>query len=190
MGFAILPGNQRGESFMSVLSTWIGRLLTVRPMDSADLPRLFSLEMQRLGSHRVHQESPICSPSANQGIWVAVIQNGVVGYLVYQVLGEEAAAANGPASKSPSAASSQAPRIALQHLYVAPDWRRRGIGRSLVERFEPDLSGPEGCWVEVAVPETNLPLQLLLRSAGYKAVRVLRRYYGDEDAYLMEQYRD
>ena len=174
---------------MSVLSTLIGRLLTVRPMDPADLPRLFALEIQRLGNQRVHQESPICSPTENQGIWVASIQSAPVGYLVYESLPEEAARAS-PPPRGPQIASARAPRVALQHLYVAPDWQRRGIGRSLVERFEPDPACPEGYWVEAAVPETNLPVQLLLRSAGYKAVCVLRRYYGDEDAYLMEQYRE
>ena len=172
---------------MSAISTLVGRLLTVRPMDPADLPRLFALEMQRLGKRRIHQESPICSPAENQGIWVATIQSAPVGYLVYQVSPEEAAEKGAGRARKSTAA--HAPRLVLQHLYVAPDWQRRGVGRSLVERFEPDMVGPQGYWVEAAVPETNLPMQLLLRSAGYKAVRVLRRYYGDEDAYLMEHFR-
>ena len=172
---------------MSAISTLIGRLLTVRPMDPADLPRLFALEMQRFGKRRVHDESPICSPAENQAIWVATIQGAPVGYLVYQVVPEEATAKG--AGRSRKGTAVQAPRLVLEHLYVAPDWQRRGVGRALVERFEPDLATCQGYWVEAAVPETNLPVQLLLRSAGYKAVRVLRRYYGEQDAYLMEHFR-
>ncbi|HEV3083032.1 MAG TPA: ribosomal-protein-alanine N-acetyltransferase RimI, partial [Gemmataceae bacterium] len=38
------------------------------------------------------------------------------------------------------------------------------------------------------VRESNLPAQLFFKSQGFKAVRVLRRYYEDsgEDAYLLQ----
>jgi ribosomal protein S18 acetylase RimI-like enzyme len=175
---------------MSVISTLIGRLLTVRAMEPADLPRLLALEMQRLGSRRIQKDSPIRLPSDDQGIWVAAIQNALVGYLIYQILPEESDSLKPTSPAKKALLSVQTPRIVLQHVYVANDWHRRGIGRALVERFEPDVSRHEGMWIEAAVPESNLPMQVLLRSLGYKAVRVLRSYYGDEDAYLMEVRRD
>jgi ribosomal protein S18 acetylase RimI-like enzyme len=75
-------------------------------------------------------------------------------------------------------------------LYVSPDWRRRGIGRALVTRFDPRPQGQGPCIFEAAVPESNLPMQLLLRSAGYKAVSVLRGFHDDQDAYLMQLERE
>jgi ribosomal protein S18 acetylase RimI-like enzyme len=173
---------------MSVISTLIGRLLTIRAMEPADLPRLLALEMQRLGSRRIQKDSPIRLPNDDQGIWVAAIQNALVGYLIYQILPEEADSRK-PSGKK-AAVAVQTPRIAVQHVYVANDWQRRGIGRALIERFEPDVPRRDGMWIEASVPESQLPMQLLLRSLGYKAVRVLRGYYGDEDAYLMEARRD
>ena len=40
-------------------------------------------------------------------------------------------------------------------------------------------------YVPVVVPESDLTAQVFFRNARYKAVRVLRGYYGDEDGYLM-----
>ena len=37
----------------------------------------------------------------------------------------------------------------------------------------------------VVVPESHLRVQLFLRDAQYRAVRVLRGYYENEDGYLM-----
>ena len=53
--------------------------------------------------------------------------------------------------------------------------------------FEP---GMEETRITLEVRETNLPAQLFFKSAGFRAVTVLRAYYEDspEDAYLM-QYR-
>src|SRR5262249_11298081 len=77
----------------------------------------------------------------------------------------------------------------LLHLAVAPEWRRRGIGRLLVERFDPPPRQDPAC-VHGPVPPTHppLPLQRLRRGLGYKAVRVVRQYYVGEDAYLMERH--
>jgi ribosomal protein S18 acetylase RimI-like enzyme len=73
---------------------------------------------------------------------------------------------------------------------VASDWRRQGIARALAKQFEPRPFRQADCCIQAAVPETDLATQLLLRSAGYKAVRVLREYFVNEDAYLMERCRD
>jgi ribosomal protein S18 acetylase RimI-like enzyme len=44
-----------------------------------------------------------------------------------------------------------------------------------------------GDFVRATVPETNLPAQLLLRDAGFRALSVVRGYFGTEDGYLMER---
>jgi ribosomal protein S18 acetylase RimI-like enzyme len=177
---------------MSVITTVIGRLLTVRPLEPNDLPRLLQIEKQRLGNRPGRHESLIQLPARSQGIWVASIHSVIVGYLVYQLLPEAETAG---ADKSVSAAGGEgagtaAPMcVVLRQLYVVPDWQRRGIGRALIERFMPRLSQQDGYRIETVVPESNLPVQLLLRSAGYRAIRVLRRHFREEDAYLMECHR-
>ncbi len=178
---------------MSATSTVLGGLLAVRSMEPADLAGLLLIEKQRLGSRRISHDSPIRLPSNDGGIWVAVVQDVVVGYLVYQFLAESEAIATGvilgsaKGAKTKTSTAVQSLRVCLHYLYVAPEWRRQGIGRTLIERFAPELPRGDDCWLQAAVPESNLPMQLLLRSAGYRAVRILRGYCGDEDAYLMER---
>lgn len=177
---------------MSVITNAIARILNVRNMSAADLPRLLQIEQHRAGPRWIRHDLLVNPPSTSRGIWVAAIQNHVVGYLVYQVLpdfDETARLAVG----SPHAIFTPdkttlplAARLAILHVYVAPDWRRRGIGKALVEKFNPQVPKKECRWVQAAVPETNLSMQLLLRAAGFKAVKVLRGYYAEEDAYLME----
>jgi ribosomal-protein-alanine N-acetyltransferase len=72
--------------------------------------------------------------------------------------------------------------VELLNVAVAPLWRRRGLGRALLEHLARDRPG----LIQATVPESNLPAQLLLRVAGYRAVRVLRGYFGTEDGYLLE----
>jgi ribosomal protein S18 acetylase RimI-like enzyme len=180
---------------MSAISTVISRLLNVRPIEPADLPRLLLIEKQRLGNRRIQPESPICLPSGDRGIAVAAIQTVVVGYLVYQVNPTSADEEVEPKAVRRKAALAQKPKaldtavVALQQLYVAPEWRRRGVGRALVQRFDPKLHSPDGFLVQTVVPETNLEIQLLLRAAGFRATRVLRGHFAEEDGYLMEQHR-
>jgi len=78
--------------------------------------------------------------------------------------------------------------LELTHVHVAPEWRRRGVGRALLAKLDEKLSRSEDC-IHVTVPDAHLPVQLFLRAAGYKAVRVLRGHYGSEDDYLMERRR-
>jgi ribosomal protein S18 acetylase RimI-like enzyme len=177
---------------MSVISEIVGRVLKVRAMLPSDLPRLLQIENAGAGTRFLRKDLPANLFSTDRGIWVATIQNHVVGYLVYQLTPETEASESelqvGP-PKGPwgRRVTSLPPlQVELIHLFVSPDWRRRGIGRALITRFDPRLSKDEPCVIQAMVPETNLPVQLLLRSAGYKAARVSRRYFVEEDAYVME----
>lgn len=80
----------------------------------------------------------------------------------------------------PASAVERARRLAvLDHIAVAPSWRRRGIGRRLVARFEAEAA-EAGCaaWV-TAVHVFNAPSAALMRQAGAaRAVDVLEKPLG------------
>jgi len=76
------------------------------------------------------------------------------------------------------------PRIDRLAVTVAPDFPTDAVEHALLRQFVRELSRSADC-AEVAVPETSLTAQLMLRDAGFRATRVLRGHYGDEDGYLM-----
>jgi [ribosomal protein S18]-alanine N-acetyltransferase len=81
-------------------------------------------------------------------------------------------------------------RLHILNFAVAPEFRRRGVGRQMIEKLLGKLSSQRRVRITLEVRETNLPAQLFFKMAGFRAVTVLRAYYEDspEDAYLM-QYR-
>jgi len=72
----------------------------------------------------------------------------------------------------------------LLDLVVGSDPVLAVVEQVLLRRLLEDL---ERSWgrVPVVVPERNLAAQVFLRNARYRAVRVLRGHFGDEDGYLM-----
>ena len=54
---------------MSVISEVISRVLKVRSMVAADLPRLLQIEKQPLGSRLLRHALPANAPSGDRGIW-------------------------------------------------------------------------------------------------------------------------
>lgn len=80
----------------------------------------------------------------------------------------------------------QTPRIELVELTTTSGQLGEEAERALLLKFLEEL---RRSWSHhpVVVPESELNAQLLLRDAGYKAVRVLRGYYEREDGYLMLQ---
>ncbi len=73
----------------------------------------------------------------------------------------------------------------MVNLAVDPDFRRRGLGLSALERID-ELAEERGAErVVLEVRETNLAAQLLYRKAGYRAVDIVSDYYRNEDAYRM-----
>ncbi len=58
----------------------------------------------------------------------------------------------------------------------------------MIEKLLGKLSSQRRVRITLEVRETNLPAQLFFKTAGFRAVTVLRAYYEDspEDAYLMQ----
>jgi ribosomal-protein-alanine N-acetyltransferase len=79
-------------------------------------------------------------------------------------------------------------RLHILNFAVSPEFRRRGVGRQMIDKLLGKLSSQRRVRITLEVRETNLPAQLFFKSAGFRAVTVLRSYYEDspEDAYLMQ----
>jgi len=77
--------------------------------------------------------------------------------------------------------------VHLLSIAVVPQWRRRGLGRILLDR--PISAGLLGdcAHVVLEVRRGNLPAQRLYESAGFRPVGLRKRYYSDtgEDAIVM-----
>lgn len=69
-------------------------------------------------------------------------------------------------------------RLILWFLYIAPAWRRRGVGRALLERVEQhgrDI-GATHVWLETS--NVNVPGVAAYNRLGYSLVGADRLYYG------------
>jgi ribosomal protein S18 acetylase RimI-like enzyme len=131
--------------------------------------------------------------SEGAGVAVAETHDRVIGFALYRVTPSSAPARLRHVMQllrwySPwtGAARSAASDLELLWIGVHPGWHRQGIGRALLQAIHQEL-GPCGGCIRATVPESNLPAQLLLRGAGYKAIRIVRSHYGSEDGYLMER---
>ena len=70
---------------------------------------------------------------------------------------------------------------------VLPDYRRQGIGRSLLKKCEDQLPTPR---VRLSVRKENTSAIQLYREQGYQTINVWKKYYNDgADAVIMEKNR-
>jgi ribosomal protein S18 acetylase RimI-like enzyme len=163
----------------------------VRGMDMADLTRVFQIEKQTPLPVWTMQNFKADLGATDRVNLVATFKGLVIGFALARSVNE----IETPTDSSPAGAAltSTLPRRALclnlMHLAVASDWLRRGVGTTLIRHLHRHLRKPEDC-IRAVVPETNLPVQLMLRSMGFRATRVLRGFFNREDAYQMERRRD
>lgn len=167
--------------------------LSFRQMAPRDLLHVWRIEQQTSARRWTVQDFLTVLQSAHTVGQVAEVGDQIVGYVIYTVqtrqndgdedgtvvLREKGRTVRRDLADEPM-------HIVLLHLVVHPEWRRRGVGLALLNRLTKKLRRRDDN-VQVTVPEGNLPAQLLLREAGFRAVRVLRSYFGDEDGYYLER---
>jgi len=140
--------------------------LCFRLIDPSDLDEIMAIEQASFvfpWSHRFFlQELGVpCARSL-----LAVIGGKGVGYIVYWVLPGE---------------------VDIHNLAVAPTYRRKGIGRSLLQKVIEEARGNGSIRVTLEVRKSNEAAQRLYHSLGFVARGIRRGYYSDdgEDALAM-----
>jgi ribosomal protein S18 acetylase RimI-like enzyme len=189
--FAYSCDNRKGTT-MSKPTPAVSVTPTLRWMIQGDLPSVLQIQQQLPAPGWTEHDFLAVFQSSDTAGWVAEMEGRVVGFLIYTVLAQPQRV--GKKKSKGQSADDKATRhgknnlrIALLNLAVAARWHRRGIGRALLRRLARNLQQPEDC-IQVTVPESNLPMQLLLSDAGFRAVRVLREYFDKEDGYLMQRF--
>lgn len=178
---------------MSTTRTPVTSTLTFRQMAPRDLLQVWRIEQQTAARRWTAQDFLTVLQSGHTVGQIVEVGEQVIGYVIYTVQsvpGEEeednSKSIHSHLAGPHSHISEQPLNIILLHLVVHPEWRRRGVGLSLIGRLAKKLRH-EDDRLQTTVPEGNLGAQLLLREGGFKAVRVLRGYFGEEDGYLMER---
>jgi ribosomal-protein-alanine N-acetyltransferase len=77
--------------------------------------------------------------------------------------------------------------IDIHNIAVHKDFRRRGLGRSLLENVVREARNRGSARITLEVRKSNLPAQKLYESVGFTVNGVRKGYYSDdgEDALLM-----
>ncbi len=141
----------------------------IRWMIRRDMTSVLNIEDKSFEYPWSEEEFVRCLRQRNCIGMVAEHEEDVVGFMIYEL---------------------HKNRLHLLNFAVAPDYRRKGVGRAMIEKLASKLSLDRRNRIMLEVRETNLVAQLFFRQLGFKAVSVLREFYEDtpEDAYLM-QYR-
>lgn len=79
-------------------------------------------------------------------------------------------------------------RLHILNFAVAPEFRRRGVGRQMVDKLKGKLSHQRRTRMTLEIREANVAGQLFFKEAGFFAISILRGFYDDspEDAYFMQ----
>jgi ribosomal-protein-alanine N-acetyltransferase len=166
--------------------------LTFRQMAPRDLLQVWRIEQQTATRRWTVQDFLTVLQSGHTVGQIAEAGDQIIGYIIYTVQTppkdneDESRSIHSPYPGPHVHLSDHPLNLVLLHLVVHPEWRRRGVGLALLGRLGKKLRHVDDR-IQSTVPENNLAAQLLLRAAGYKAVRVLRGYFGEDDGYLMER---
>ena len=135
-------------------------------MSLADLDEVMAIERASFAypwsSRFFHQEFEIeCARSI-----LAEMNGKIVGYVLYWLLPQT---------------------VDIHNLAVSGEYRRRGVGRTLLQKVIVEALGQSSARVTLEVRKSNLAAQKLYESAGFVATGVRKGYYSDdgEDALTM-----
>ena len=159
--------------------------------DPLRLPELLAIEKQAAKPRWPLQDYLTTLQSRETRVALAEIRGRMIGFALYKVTGPSAPARLGQLLRFLRcrlwlrAGHSAGAFAELLRIGVHREWQRQGIGRALLREIHEEIEPCEGC-IRATVPESNLPVQLLLRDGGYKAIRILSGHFDTEDGYLME----
>ncbi len=140
--------------------------IQIRWLIRRDMDEILNIERQSFG--RPWSEDGFLSALRQRNCigTVAELDHRIVGFMIYEL------------HKS---------MLRILNFAVAPEARRNGVGRQMVQRLVDKLTQQRRNEIVLEVRETNVDAQLFFASAGFRAVTVLRQHYDDtcEDAYYM-----
>ncbi len=140
--------------------------ITVRQMEYKDITAV--AEIEKLCFSSPWNEQMISEEIDNDfsQMFVAESEGAVCGYCGVQLLAGEGYITN---------------------IAVHPDFRRKGIGRLLLQRLEALANEEHAEFLTLEVRESNAPAIALYSGMGFEAVGIRRQYYTNptEDALLM-----
>jgi ribosomal protein S18 acetylase RimI-like enzyme len=175
---------------MSELGTLAKPCVHLGRVDRLRLPELYDIEEQASVPCWNRQDFLAASQSDGAGVAIAEVHGRTIGFALYKAAPPAKIGLSGinrllcylPWRR---AAPASPLYIDLLRIAVLPEWQRQGAGRALLGQLHQDFA--QGVVIQAVVRERDLPVQLFLRDAGYKAVRILRSHYGSEDGYFMEK---
>ncbi len=140
--------------------------LKMRSMVESDLDEVSHIERESFSTPWSFSTFRNLLNRRDADLWVATVEGAIVGYTVIWFVGEEAE---------------------LGNLSVMLGWRRRGLGRRLLERAIEGASEREATRIFLEVRVSNSEARLLYERRGFKVVGLRRRYYRApvEDARVM-----
>ena len=138
----------------------------IRWLIRRDMDEVLSIEQGSFQFPWTEEEFLCCLRQRNCIGTLAELDHKIVGFMIYEL------------HKS---------MLRILNFAVAPDARRNGIGRQMVQRLIDKLSQQRRREIVLEVRETNVPAQLFFGQNSFRAITVLRQHYDDtcEGAYYM-----
>ena len=136
----------------------------IRWLIRRDLPTILHIENESFSEPWTEEDFIRCLRQRNCIGMVAEEEDEIKGFMIYELHKD---------------------RLHLLSLAVAQASRREGVGAAMVDKLTSKLSFERRNRITLDVRETNLDAQLFFRAQGFRATKVLRGFYDDEDAYAM-----
>ena len=146
--------------------------LTFEPMRLDHLRQVLEIENQCFEHpwSKTYFAVSLKRPRSYEHFYVARRENAVVGYIIFNILHEEAHILN---------------------IAVPPANQRQGIGKYLLASALEMIHADDGREVFLEVAVSNLPAQYLYRQFGFRICGIRKNYYGRyKDAYVFRKGAD
>ena len=78
-------------------------------------------------------------------------------------------------------------RAEIEFIYVIPEARRKKIATKLLQKVEQECKLKKSTSITLEVRRTNITAYNLYSSQDYQSINIRKKYYGTEDAIIMEK---